>query len=66
MVQLKKLLIGSLLTSLSAPVLAGSPNGAVLVPHSIPAVGQAGLIAMAFAIGIIGAVLIRKHRLQKH
>jgi len=57
---------GLLLMALSTPVLAGMPNSAFAVPHSIPAVGQAGLIALAFIVGIVGAVLIRKHKPQNH
>ena len=43
------------------PLLAGM-NSAILVTPTIPAVGQAGLIALAFVVGLIGAQLIRKRR----
>lgn len=66
MIRQTKVVLATLLVALSAPALAGLPNTAVVVPHAIPAVGQAGLIALAFAVGIIGAVLIRKHKPQKH
>ncbi|NND44733.1 MAG: hypothetical protein HKN58_05385 [Xanthomonadales bacterium] len=61
-----KVLVGTVLAAVTAPLFATQPNTAVLVPHSIPAVGQAGLIVMAFAVGIIGAVLIRKYKPHKH
>jgi hypothetical protein len=53
-------------------VLSGSlafagpvPNSVVVVPQSIPAVSQAGLIALAFIVGLVGANLIRKSKATK-
>ena len=51
------------LSLLSSLAMAGpSPNTAFAVPQSIPAVSQAGLIALAFVVGLIGAHLIRKSK----
>ena len=50
------------LSLLSSVALAGEPNGIGFVTQSIPAVSQAGLIALAFIVGILGAHLIRKSR----
>jgi hypothetical protein len=49
----------------SSFAMAGpSPNTVIVVPQSIPAVSQAGLIALAFVVGLIGAHLIRKSKTQ--
>ena len=51
----------------SSVAIAGTPpNTALVVPQSIPAVSQAGLIALAFIVGLIGAHLIRKSKANKH
>ena len=57
-----RLFIAISMVLLSFPVLAGDPNSVIVVPQSIPAVSQAGLIALAFIIGILGAHLIRKSK----
>jgi len=61
----KKTLLSISLLAVSVSTFAGTPNSIVTVPQSIPAISQAGLIAMAFIIGIIGARLIHKFRVSK-
>jgi len=53
------------LSAVSTAALASQTNTAVFVPHSIPAVSQPGLIALAFVVGLIGAHLIRKRQNAK-
>jgi hypothetical protein len=38
------------------------PNGIPFVPQAIPAIGEAGLIGAAIALGIIGAKFITKFK----
>lgn len=60
---MEKLTFGILLISTSSIAFAApSPNSIVTVPQAIPAISQAGLIGLAFAVGIIGASLIRKYK----
>ena len=61
-----KLKIAVVLSALlSAPVMAGVPNSVVLLPaQPVPILSQAGLIALAFALGLAGAYLIRKNKAQ--
>ena len=60
-----KLFSGILLASVSPFAFAGVINGQILVPHSVPAISQPGLIALAFIVGIVGARLIRKLKAVK-
>lgn len=57
-----KLMTFIALASISTPLMAGLNSTIFLDPTPIPAVGQAGLIALAFVVGLIGAQLIRKRR----
>jgi len=58
-----RLIFGTFLVSTGSIAVAGpSPNAIITVPQAIPAISQAGLIGLAFAVGIIGASLIRKYR----
>lgn len=59
-----KLMTFIALALISAPLMAGAGlNSTIFLdPTPIPAVGQAGLIALAFVVGLIGAQLIRKRR----
>ena len=59
-----KVVLSVFFMTVSATALAGAVNGIVAVPQAIPAISQAGLIGMAFIIGIIGARLI--HKLKAH
>jgi len=61
----KKTFLSISLLAVSVSAFAGVANTIVAVPQSIPAVSQAGLIGMAFIIGIIGARLIHKIRVSK-
>ena len=59
----ERLTFGAFMISIgSIAVAAPSPNAIVTVPQAIPAISQAGLIGLAFAVGIIGASLIRKYK----
>ena len=59
----ERLTFGAFMISIgSIAVAAPSPNSIVTVPQAIPAISQAGLIGLAFAVGIIGASLIRKYK----
>ncbi|MCW8925400.1 MAG: hypothetical protein OQJ84_04010 [Xanthomonadales bacterium] len=63
MTNMEKLTFGILLISTSPITFAApSPNAIVTVPQAIPAISQAGLIGLAFVVGIIGASLIRKYK----
>jgi len=59
---MKKLSFALALAAVSNGAFALQTNSTVFMPHSIPAVSQPGLIALAFIVGLIGARLIRKHR----
>lgn len=56
----KKLFLGAFLASFGSIAIAGTPNGIIAVPQAIPAISQAGLIGLAFIIGIVGARLISR------
>ena len=59
----ERLTFGAFMISIgSIAVAAPSPIAIVTVPQAIPAISQAGLIGLAFAVGIIGASLIRKYK----
>ena len=58
-----KIALAVALLSTSASALAGL-NSSILITAPVPAVSQAGLIAMAFALGLMGAHLIRKRKSQ--
>ena len=61
----KKILFGTFLLSIGSIASAGTVNSIITVPQSVPAISQAGLIGLAFVVGIIGARLISKFKTAK-